>query len=143
MRKAAKKEQIETQSESSGPVKLSEGEMELLQLLESLGPAPLSLVHQSYGRKVGLTTIQTRLHRMIAKGVVTKSPDYPTLYSALVETEHASKTYFEMIRKFCGDNIIPFMSHLTKHRNLKPDEIALLKKVIAKQEITEMKETQK
>ncbi len=116
--------------------KLSEGEMELLRLLCEHGPSPLSQVHRNYGQKIGLTTIQTRLNRMVGKGVVGKSSDYPTLYSALVRLEDASKTYFELIRKICDDSIIPLMSHLTERRKLKPEEIALLKDVIARQEGT-------
>ena len=115
-------------------VKLSEGEMELLQLLWRLGPSSLSVVHQNYGRTIGYTTIQTRLNRMVVKGVVAKSDDYPTLYSAVVETEDASARYFEIIRSVCGDNIAPLVSHLAKGRRLSPQEIAMLKQVIAEHE---------
>ena len=115
-------------------VKLSEGEMELLQLLWRLGPSPLSVVHQNYGRTIGYTTIQTRLNRMVTKGVVAKSDDYPTLYSATVETEDASARYFEIIRRVCGDNIAPLVSHLAKGRRLSTQEIAMLKQVIAEHE---------
>ena len=115
-------------------IKLSEGEMELLQLLWQLGPSSLSVVHQNYGRKIGYTTIQTRLNRMVDKGVVAKSDDYPTLYSAAVETEDASARYFELIRKVCGDNIAPLVSHLAKGRRLSQDEITMLKQVIAEHE---------
>ena len=115
-------------------VKLSEGEMELLQLLWRLGPSPLSVVHQNYGRPIGYTTIQTRLNRMVVKGVVAKSDDYPSLYEATVEPEDASARYFELIRRVCGDNIAPLVSHLAKGRRLSPDEIAMLKEVIAEHE---------
>ena len=122
-------------SNNSGQnVKLSEGEMELLQLLWQLGPSSLSVVHQNYGRKIGYTTIQTRLNRMVGKGVVVKSDDYPSLYSAVVEAEDASARYFELIRKVCGNNIAPLVSHLATGRRLSPDEIAMLKQVIAEHE---------
>ena len=115
-------------------VKLSEGEMDLLQLLWRLGPSPLSVVHQNYGRPIGYTTIQTRLNRMVGKGVVAKSDDYPTLYTAVVEAEDASARYFDIIRRVCGDNIAPLVSHLAKGRRLSPDEITMLKQVISEHE---------
>ncbi|MCL2119841.1 MAG: BlaI/MecI/CopY family transcriptional regulator [Planctomycetaceae bacterium] len=115
-------------------VKISEGEMELLQLLWRLGPSLLSVVHQNYGRPIGYTTIQTRLNRMVDKGVVTKSDDYPALYSATAKAEDASARYFDLIRHLCGDNIAPLVSHLAKGRRLRPDEIAMLKQFISEHE---------
>ncbi len=115
-------------------VKLSEGEMELLKLLWELGPSPLSQVHQNYHRKIGYTTIQTRLNRMVDKGVVTKSDTYPTLYQAVLETGDASKRYFEIVQNMFGGSIVPLVAHMAKDRKLTPEEIAMLKKVIRENE---------
>jgi len=115
-------------------VPLSEGEMELLDLLWKLGPSSLTVVHKSYSRNVGYTTIQTRLNRMVDKGVLTRSSDYPALYEAVVETETASTTFFEKIAKICGGSLAPLIAHLTEKQTLKPDEIAMLKELIAKHE---------
>ena len=45
-------------------ISLSEGEMELLNILWETGPSTLGDVHKKYPRKVVLTTIQTRLNGM-------------------------------------------------------------------------------
>jgi len=115
-------------------VPLSEGEMELLDLLWKLGPSSLTIVHKNYSRSVGYTTIQTRLNRMVEKGVLTRSSDYPALYQAVVETEVASTTFFEKIAKICGGSLAPLIAHLTEKQTLKSDEIAMLKELIAKHE---------
>ncbi len=108
--------------------------MELLDLLWKLGPSTLTVVHKNYSRSVGYTTIQTRLNRMVEKGVLSRSTDYPALYEAVVETEVASCSFFEKIAKICGGSLTPLIAHLSEKRELKPDEIAMLKELIAKHE---------
>ena len=113
---------------------LSEGEMELLNLLWKLGPSTLSEVHQNYSRPIGYTTIQTRLNRMVDKGVLSRNGEYPAQYKALVKTEVATDTFFKKVAKMCDGSLAPLIAHLTKKRKLKPDEIAMLKELIAKHE---------
>ncbi|MCL2004621.1 MAG: BlaI/MecI/CopY family transcriptional regulator [Planctomycetaceae bacterium] len=113
---------------------LSEGEMELLDLLWKLGPAPLAAVHKNYSRPVGYTTIQTRLNRMVDKGVLVRSADYPALYEAIVKTEIASGSFFETAAKISGGSLVPLIAHLTEKRKLTAEEITLLKDLIAKHE---------
>ena len=115
-------------------VPLSEGEVELLNLLWKLGPSTLSDVHQNYSRPVGYTTIQTRLNRMVDKGVLSRSGEYPALYQAVVKTEVATNSFFEKVAKMCDGSLAPLIAHLTNKRKLKPDEIAMLKELIAKHE---------
>ena len=117
-------------------VPLSEGEMELLDLLWKLGPSNLTIVHKNYPRPLGYTTVQTRLNRMVEKGVLTRSNDYPAIYEAIVEKEVASTTFFEKIAKICGGSLAPLISHLTRKKKLTPDEIEILKQLIDKNERT-------
>jgi len=113
---------------------LSEGEMELLNLLWELGPSSLAVVHKNYSRPIGYTTIQTRLNRMVDKGVLSRSTDYPALYEAVVRTEVASTSFFEKAAKISGGSLAPLIAHLTEKRKLTSEEIALLKELIAKHE---------
>jgi predicted transcriptional regulator len=115
-------------------VPLSEGEMELLNLLWKLGPSTLADVHQNYSRPIGYTTIQTRLNRMVDKGVLSRSGEYPAQYKAVVATEVASNSFFEKVAKMCDGSLAPLLAHLSKKRKLKPDEMAMLKELIAKHE---------
>jgi len=115
-------------------VPLSEGEMELLDLLWKLGPSTLTIVHRNYSRPIGYTTIQTRLNRMVDKGVLSRSSDYPAQYNAVVATEVASGSFFEKVSKICDGSLAPLIAHLTEKRKLKSDEIAMLKELIAKHE---------
>ena len=113
---------------------MSEGEMELLNLLWELGPSSLAVVHKNYSRPIGYTTIQTRLNRMVDKRVLSRSTDYPALYEAVVRTEVASTSFFEKAAKISGGSLAPLIAHLTEKRKLTSEEIALLKELIAKHE---------
>ncbi|MCL2745352.1 MAG: BlaI/MecI/CopY family transcriptional regulator [Planctomycetaceae bacterium] len=115
-------------------IPLSEGEMELLDLLWKLGPSTLNVVHKNYSRPVGYTTIQTRLNRMVDKGVLQRSSDYPAQYEAIVEMEVASDSFFEKVAKICDGSLAPLIAHLSQRRKLNPDEIVMLKELIAKHE---------
>ena len=115
-------------------VPLSEGEMELLDHLWKLGPSTLTDVHKNYSRPIGYTTIQTRLNRMVDKKVLSRSTDYPAQYEAIVKTEVASTSFFEKAAKISGGSLAPLIAHLTERRKLTPDEIAMLKELIAKHE---------
>ncbi len=106
--------------------------MELLDLLWRLGPSSLSTVHKSYPRKIGYTTIQTRLNRMVDKGVLSRSSDYPALYEAVVEIGAASTSFFEKVSKICGGSLAPLIAHLGSRQKLEPDEIKMLKDLIAR-----------
>jgi predicted transcriptional regulator len=113
-------------------VPLSEGEMELLDLLWKLGPSPLSAVHKNYSRPIGYTTIQTRLNRMVDKGVLSRKGEYPAMYQAVVETDVASNSFFEKVSKICGGSLAPLIAHLTEKQTLSDEEIAMLKELIMK-----------
>ena len=119
-------------SKTASKLSLSEGEMELLNLLWKLGPSTLSDVHQNYSRPVGYTTIQTRLNRMVDKGVLSRSGEYPAQYKAVVKTEVATDSFFHKVAKMCDGSLAPLIAHLTKKRKLQPDEIAMLEELIAK-----------
>ena len=53
--------------------RLSVGEMEILSMLWEHGPVSLSEGHAALGQKIGYTTTQTRLNRLVDKGLVRRS----------------------------------------------------------------------
>ena len=64
--------------------RLSAGEMEIMHLLWRLGSATLSEAQAGFDRQIGYTTMQTRLNRLVEKGVVSRSSDRPARYAAAV-----------------------------------------------------------
>lgn len=115
--------------------KLSPGEAELLELFWEHGELTLPKTYELYkleGPKPSYSTIQTRLNRMVEKGLLSRSDDFPALYSTNVSREEAQGKYFELLDRLAGKNFAPLMIHLSEKRSLAPEEIAAMKSILAK-----------
>jgi BlaI family penicillinase repressor len=113
-----------------GP-RLSAGEMEILQMLWRQGSVALSEAQAGLGRTIGYTTMQTRLNRLVEKGVVTRSADRPARYTAAVAPEEVSARHLDLLlERVSGGNIVPLVAHLVRDRALSSNEIAELKQLI-------------
>lgn len=114
--------------------KLAPGELEILEMLWSEGRVNLSKTRQWFvarGRNLALTTLHTRLNRLVDKGLIRRVAENPAAYEAAIKRESVSGRYFELFEEFCGQNLVPFMSHLAEKREFSPEEIAFLEKLIA------------
>ncbi len=123
-------------------VKLSPGELELLDVLWNHGPRTIAEVHRTFterGRSIGYPTVQTRLNRLVDKGLVRKNGQYPAQYEALLKPGEMSGRYLDLIDNLCGGNLTPLMVHLADKRDLQPSELDVLRKIIAEHEKKEKK----
>jgi predicted transcriptional regulator len=117
------------------PVKLTPGEMELLEIFWNQGPLTIAQMHQTLhakGRKPAYSTVQTRLNRLFDKGIIARNGQYPAVYDALVTPDDVSGRYFDLLESLCGNNIAPLMLHLTEKRKFTASEINVLKQIIEK-----------
>jgi BlaI family transcriptional regulator, penicillinase repressor len=112
--------------------RLSAGEMEILQMLWREGPVALSEAQAGLGRDIGYTTVQTRLNRLVDKGVVTRTADRPARYAAAIAPEEVSGRHLDLlVERVSGGSVVPLVAHLVRDRALSPGDIAELKQLIA------------
>ena len=78
-------------------VKLSGGEMEIMSLLWAHGSLTLSEAHERLGRPIGYTTVQTRLNRLVEKGLVGRTRERPARYGAAVSAEDISANHLDVL----------------------------------------------
>jgi len=115
--------------------RLAPGEMEILQMLWREGGVTISEAQRALDRPVGYTTVQTRLNRLAAKGVVHRGKDRPAKYRAAVVPEEVSARHLDLLlERVSGGSIVPLVAHLMKDRSLSPEELAELKRLIADSE---------
>jgi predicted transcriptional regulator len=115
--------------------RLSPGEMEILQMLWREGPVALSEAQAGLGRAIGYTTVQTRLNRLVQKGVVARTADRPARYRAAVAPEEVSARHLDLLlERVSGGSVVPLVAHLVRDRALSSAEIAELKQLIAQAE---------
>ena len=114
-----------------GP-RLSPGELEILELLWRQRRLSLSEAQAGFGREIGYTTIQTRLNRLVDKGVVTRTADRPARYAAAVAREEVGARHLDLlVERVSGGSVVPLVAHLVRDRALSSAEIAELKQLIA------------
>ena len=111
--------------------RLSPGEMEILQMLWREGGVTILQAQQALDRPVGYTTVQTRLNRLVAKRVVKRSTTRPAKYQAAVAPEDVSARHLDLlVERVSGGSVVPLVAHLVKDRDLSPEEIDQLKRLI-------------
>jgi len=112
-------------------LRLATGEIEILQMLWREKSVTISQAHESLERKVGYTTVQTRLNRLVNKGLVRKTGSRPANYRAAIKPEEVSRGDLDvLVERVTGGRIVPLVAHLVKDRELSEDEIRELKQLI-------------
>lgn len=111
--------------------KLSAGEMEIMNLLWEHGELTLNEAQQVFGRKIGYTTMQTRLNRLVEKGIAQRSADRPAKYAAAVSKENVSANHLDtLLERVTGARVVPLVAQLVNDRSLTKSELGELKKLI-------------
>ncbi len=111
--------------------RLSSGELDLMDLLWREGPLTLAQAHERFGAEtVGYTTMQTRLNRLVDKGLASKS-GRPAEYAAAIEREQAQAGHLDqLISKLSGGSVVPLVAQLMQDREISRDELQELKRLI-------------
>ena len=110
--------------------------MELLRVLWDGGPQSLSEVHEALG-DAGYTTVQTRLNRLVEKGLAAKSKvgRQPTKYAAAVEPEEITAPQLDsLVEGVTGGSVVPLVAHLVGDESLTPDQLREIKRLIREAE---------
>ena len=111
---------------------LTAGELELLRVLWSEGPVTIAEVQRALDRPVAYPTVQTRLNRLVAKGVALRTKTLPGKYKPLVAAEEVGARHLDLLlERVAGGSVVPLVTHLLKDRELSPEEIRELKRLLA------------
>lgn len=115
--------------------RLGAGELELLEVLWRLGSVTIAEAQAGLDREQGYTTVQTRLERLVAKGVATKSTNRPARYSAAVSREDISRDDLKtLVRRVTQGSVVPLIAHLVNDRALTSDEVQQIRDLITQAE---------
>lgn len=119
-----------------GKHRLAEGEMNMMRMLWEKGEVSLSEAHQAMGdrgERIGYTTVQTRLERLVAKGVVSKSRGRPAKYRSAIEPEQVSAPMLDLLLERVSGPV-PMLAHLLQDPSLTLDDFEKIKELIAEAE---------
>ncbi|MEX2138623.1 MAG: BlaI/MecI/CopY family transcriptional regulator [Pirellulales bacterium] len=115
--------------------RLAKGELELLQMLWSAGPVSLIEAHRALGERVGYTTVQTRLNRLVAKRLARRSSERPARYQAAVTPEEVGASDLNLlIERVASGSVVFLVAHLVRDRSLTSEELKELKQLLKEAE---------
>ena len=105
-------------------LRLTAGELELLDVLWTHAGVTISEAQSALKRTIGYTTVQTRLNRLVEKGVAAKSDERPTRYSAAVSSDDVSRDDLDsLLDRVTSGRVVPLIAHLVRDRNLSAAEL--------------------
>lgn len=113
--------------------KPTSGEMELLSLLWQRRSTTLSEVHEAMDRSVGYTTVQTRLNRLVHKGLAAKEKAGrpATQYSATVQPNEVSAGHLDvLVEPVANGSVLPLVAQLLDGANLPTADLKDLRQFV-------------
>ena len=121
------------------------GELEIMAMLWREGPLTLAEAHErfaDYGRPVSYPTMQTRLNRLTAKGMVRRSGDRPACYLAAISAEEVGVEHLDRwLHTTRQETVVPLVAHLISERPLSEQEIGELRRLLNEAERQEQTRT--
>ena len=115
--------------------RLLASELEILEMLWREKSVTIVEGQRALNTDAGYTTVQTRLNRMVKKGVVKRSRGTPAKYSAAISPEDVTSVDLNLLlEKVSRGKVVPLVAHLVKDRSLTDIEIQQLKQMIAEAE---------
>jgi predicted transcriptional regulator len=114
------------------PLRLAAGELELLKMLWQAGPVTILEAQQALGLPIGYTTVQTRLNRLVNKGVASRTRRRPAKYSAAISPDEVCESDLDLlVEQVSEGRVAPLVAQLLQRQALSREELAELKKLIA------------
>ena len=111
--------------------RLPEGEIEILEMLWRESAVTIQQAQVALGQPIGYTTVQTRLNRLVEKGLVAKSKTRPAHYSAAVTPDEVRERDLEtLVERVSSGRVVPLVAHLINRRDVTSEELAELKSLI-------------
>jgi BlaI family penicillinase repressor len=118
-------------SKSRKAARLAAGELEILEMLWRIRSATLAEAHEALARDVGYTTVQTRLNRLVAKGLARKAGSHPAKYEAVIKPEQVCRGNLDvLVAQVTSGRIVPLVAHLVQDRALTDAELCELRQLI-------------
>ena len=113
--------------------RLLASELEILQILWDSGPGSIIEIQRLLPRAPQYTTVQTRLNRLVEKGLAARTDLRPAKYSAAItQAEVTASDLDTLLEKVNRGSVVPLVAQLVDRTDLSDDEIAELKRLVNK-----------
>src|SRR5437660_9303099 len=90
--------------------RLTRGELQILQMLWREERVTIAGAHQALAEPIGYSTVQTRLNRLVGKGLVRKTKDTPTRYEAAIQPEDVVESELRTLVQEVSGGVVPLVA---------------------------------
>ncbi|MCR4415757.1 MAG: BlaI/MecI/CopY family transcriptional regulator, partial [Thermoguttaceae bacterium] len=95
------------------------------------GGATIAETQGRLTRPLGYTTVQTRLNRLVTKGVVVRTAERPARYVASVSPEEVGRDVLSLlVERVTQGGVVPLVAELLRARTLGPEEVRQLRRLL-------------
>ena len=99
------------------------------------GPRRAQRSASRVGERVGYTTVQTRLNRLVRKRLALRSGERPARYQAAVTSHEVVASDLKLlVERVASGSVVPLVAHLVRDRSLSAEELTELKALLKEAE---------
>src|SRR5260221_14310850 len=90
--------------------RLTRGDIQILQMLWREQRVTIAGAHQALAQPIGYSTVQTRLNRLVGKGLVRKTKETPTRYEAAIQQQDVMESELRTLVQNVESGVVPLMA---------------------------------
>ena len=110
--------------------RLTQGELQILQMLWREGRVTIAGAHQALGEPIGYSTMQTRLNRLVRKDLVQKTKETPTRYEAAIQPEEVMESELRTLVQDVSGGVVPLVAQLFREHQPSATELDEIRQLI-------------
>lgn len=114
--------------------RLTRGELQILQMLWQEKQVTISGAHQALGQPISYSTMQTRLNRLVGKGLARKTNDTPTKYEAAIQPQEVVESELRTLVQEVSGGVVPLVAQLFREHQPSAKELDEIRQLIGQAE---------
>jgi len=114
--------------------RLTRGELQILQMLWREPRVTIAGAHQALGEPIGYSTMQTRLNRLVQKGLVRKTKETPTRYEATIQPKDVVESELRTLVQEVSGGVVPLVAQLFREHQPSAGELDEIRQLIRQAE---------
>jgi predicted transcriptional regulator len=114
--------------------RLTRGDLQILQMLWREDRVTIAGAHQALGQPIGYSTVQTRLNRLVDKGLVRKTKETPTRYAAAIQPHDVMESELRTLVQDVSGGVVPLVAQLFREHQPSATELDEIRQLIQQAE---------
>ena len=114
--------------------RLTRGDLQILQMLWREQRVTIAGAHQALAQPISYSTVQTRLNRLVMKGLVRKTDETPTRYEAAIQPQDVVESELRTLVQDVSGGVVPLVAQLFREHQPSETELDEIRELIRQAE---------